>query len=309
MDNVLFVPSDSSSDWVRETLPLASPLELPVAGRRYIDYAIECARKFGILFAEILDWDFSDALLAEFNDLTRTGLAIFYLKGEGERPKGLGGLGEIASPLTQPINDNLVVVWGLCLMNHDPETITLEPVTDADIAETPPGIYKRIDGKWMRIIPRGVVVRNVKSWHMTNFAVLGHPDRYTLPGYSAEKGVYLGRNVVMEHGTSATAPLLMQDDSWCARNVTLAGDVIIGKGAFVSEGAMLKRTVVCDDTFVGQGLELVGKIVAGHRIIDAETGVWTDVEEPGIARRIGAIGGIFGALWRFLQGASRGRRN
>ena len=54
-----------------------------------------------------------------------------------------------------------------------------------------------------------------------------------------------------------------------------------------------------------------GKIVAGNRVIDAETGVWTDVEDEGIARRIHhRIGGLgwLRALWSFLLGRSRGRR-
>lgn len=307
MDNILFVPGVPSSAWVREMLPVASPMELPVAGRRYIDYAIECARRFGIMFAEILDWDFSERLLAEYSDLTRTGLALFYLKGEGERPRGLDDLARHPTPLTQEIADNLVVVWGLCLTGHLPAEVRLEPVSEADCAETPCGIYKRVEGRWTRILPHGVVLRNVKTWHMANLSVLNNPAIYTLPGYSAEAGVYLGRNVVMEHGTVATAPLLMQDDSWCARNVELGGDVIIGRGAFVSEGAKLRRTVVCDDTFVGEGLELVGKIVAGRRVIDAETGAWADMDEPGLARSIGSVGGFFRSVWKFLQGASRGR--
>lgn len=307
MDNILFFPSVPSSSWVRETIPVESPIELPVAGRRYIDYAIECARRFSIMFAEILDWDFSDRLLSEYSDIARTGLALFYMKGEGEKPRGLDGIGKCATPLTQEISDNLVVVWGLCLTSHLPADVRLEPVSDADCAETPPGIYRRVNGRWMRMLPRGIVLRNVKSWHMVNMSVLNNPAIFTLPGYSAEKGVYIGRNVVMERGTAATPPVLMQDGSWCARNVELGGDVIIGRGAFVSEGARLRRTVVCDDTFIGEGLNLDGKIVAGRRIIDAETGAWADLDESGVASSIGGGGGFFRSVWNFLLGASRGR--
>jgi NDP-sugar pyrophosphorylase family protein len=160
----------------------------------------------------------------------------------------------------------------------------------------------------MRIVPHGFVVRNAMAWYRMNLAVLHNPDVFTLPGYSVEKGVHLGRNVVMERGTEVKGPVLLQDNVWCARNVRLDGDVIVGKGSFVSEDAHIARTIICDNTFIGPGLELIDKIVAGSHVIDAATGEWTDIEEPGIARRIGEDGGWLRGLWRFLQGASRGRR-
>ena len=82
-------------------------------------------------------------------------------------------------------------------------------------------------------------------------------DSFTLPGYSAEGGVYLGSNVVMEHGMEVKKPVLLQDNVWCSRNVRLNGLCIIGKGAFIDEGTHLQRTVVCDNTYIGEGLELV----------------------------------------------------
>ena len=76
-------------------------------------------------------------------------------------------------------------------------------------------------------------------------------------------------------------------------------------------GTRLERTVVADRTYVGTDLELVDKIVVGHRVIDAATGAWVDIGERGIAR---ALGGWTWPRWAlaaadFLRGrANRGRR-
>ena len=51
-----------------------------------------------------------------------------------------------------------------------------------------------------------------------------------------------------------------------------------------------------------------GKIVIGRRVIDAETGTWVDLEEPGLARRIPTGLGWVRQLWHFLRGRSFGRR-
>ena len=204
MKAVLFVPSVPESEWIREILPDKSPAELPLAGRRWADFAVEWAMAEGFEMVEILDWH-------------RANLDLLAGTGFGGR-------------------------------------------------------------------------------------------RFTLPGYSAEEGVHLGRNVVTERGFEAKPPVLLQDDAWCARNVRLDGDVIVNTGSFIGEGAQLRRTVVCGDTFVGEGLDLDGKIVAGRRIIDADTGAWVDVEDPGLARRIPTGLGWLRSLWHFVRGHSFGRR-
>jgi hypothetical protein len=313
MENVVFVPSTPDSEWVCDVLPGTSPAELPVAGRRFIDYELEAARRFDIVLIEVLDWLYSDTLRNEYSDLTRTGCALFYNRGEGPQPKGLNALKGYPSPLTQNMPDNLIVLWGLCLPCHMPGYSRLEPLPPEECETTPPGIYRWVSGKWMRVLPQGFVARDVRSWFTLNMGVLNDPGEFTLPGYSAEKGVYLGRSVVLEHGTDVKAPVLLQDNSWCARNVRIDGNVIVGCRSYVGEGARLERTVVCDDTYIGPGLELTGKIVAGRRIIDPSSGVWTDIEDPGVARSIRSIEdfspfGWLRSLWRFLQGRSKGRR-
>ena len=309
MFNILFVPSVRETEWVQELLPGISPLELPVAGMRFFDYALERGQEFGVQFMEVLDWRFSDALSEDFSELTSAGCPVFYMNGEGDVPQGLDDLAKVSSPLTSPVEDGLTVVWGLVLMSHVPDELKLSPVDDEECAHTPVGIYRRKDGRWWRVAPHGVKVRNIVSWHRLNLAVLNNRTKFTLPGYSSEPDVHLGRSVVLEHGTKVKAPVLLQDNAWCARNVRLDGDVIVGKGSFIGEGARLTRTVVGDGTYVGVGLELTDKIVVGSRISDAAANGWTDVDEPGIVHAIGLPKiGWMRRLWKFLLGSSRGRR-
>ena len=308
MDNILFVPTTREMAWVQDILPGTSPAELPVAGKRVIDYAIERAQRYGVMFTEILDWQFSQRLADDFADMTRTGCPVFYSKGEGPVPKGLRDIEGYSSPLTANIIDGLVVVWGVAISTHSAGDIALEPVSDEECAETPAGLYRREGGRWMRIVPHGLIVRSIKAWHALNFIVLRHPDEFTVPGYSSEKGVHIGRSVVMEYGTRVNPPVLLQDNTWFARNVTLDGEVIVDSGSYVSEGVRLRRTVVLKDTFIGEGLDFDGKIVAGRRVIDAESGTWVDLEEPSLARRIPPGLGWLRSIWHFLRGHSFGRR-
>jgi len=312
MDSILFVPTTRESEWTQDVLPGKSPAELPVAGRRIVEYAIERAKSAGGAFAEVIDWHFSEKIFQDFSDLTRTAYPVFYVRGEGPIPDGLSSIEGLPTPLTETISDGLVVVWGPVVPYSELEGgSTLEPVTEDELRNTPPGIYRREGGKWLRYSPRGFVIRDVRTWHLLNFSALRHPEMFTLPGYSAEKGFYFGRNVVMERGIDMKPPVLVNDDAWCARNVRLEGKVIVGARSYVGEGTRLMRTIVGDDTFVGDGLDFEDKIIIGSRVIDARTGAWADVEEEGVAHAIGGGAehvGLFRRIWNFIAGSSRGRR-
>ena len=311
MDNVLFVPSTRDAEWVHDVLPGLSMTELPVAGRRIIDYAVECAQKAGAMFIEILDWNFSDAVFKDFSDLTRTAVPVFYMRGEGAAPEGLRDLEGMSTPLTQSVSDGLVVVWGPVVPAvFEWAKSKLEPVSDEEAMRTPTGVYRREGGKWMACRPSARAVCDVRTWRLANMFALRNPQMFTLPGYSAQKGVHIGRNVVMERGVKVETPTLLCDGVWCGRNVTLGGNVILGARSYVGEGTRLVRTVVCEDTYIGAGLVFEDKIIIGSRVIDAQTGVWTDMDDPGVARPLREVGksGLFHKVWHLIVGRSRGRR-
>lgn len=307
MRGVIFVPSVADTQWLAEVLQGHSLVELPIAARPIVEYGIEVAMRRGFEVCEILDWRYSRQLAQKYAELTTGTLPVFYHNFAGPMLKGLIDLVRLSTPLTQNIEDNISVVWGLSLPTEPEGDGELEPLKPGESADTPCGVYRRVDGRWMRVRHNEQLIRSPSDWLAANIDALHSPEKWTLPGYSAEKDVHLGRNVVLEHGTDVKPPVLLQDNSWCARNVALDGDVIVGSGSVIGEGARLKRTVVCNDTYIGAGLELVDKIVIGRRIIDAETGVYTDIEEPGVAR--GLAGGVnfLRKLLSFIHGKSRGR--
>lgn len=310
MQCALFVPSILKTGWVGEVLPGTSPAELPICGRRYIDYALEAAARFNIVLCEVLDWGWSARMQHEFDDITRGAIPVVYHRREGNPLHGLNDLVGLPGPLTVDIENGLFVLWGLALPCHKLVEARMEPITDAEAAETPIGTYRYVDGRWMRVMPCGFIVDDAQSWFDLNMTMLKNPFGFTLPGYSAEEGVHIGSNVGLEKGTEARPPVIVGNDAWCERNVVINGQVVIGRGAVVTEGVKLDRTVVCDNTFVGRGLDLTGKVIYGNRVIDGQTGAWTDVDDVGIAHFIKPVSfGWLGLVWRFLAGTSMRRRD
>lgn len=308
MKSIIFVPAVVDTQWIAEIVDGRSLAELPIAGKRIIDYNIEVAQNMGMEMCEILDWNYSRSVAESFSELTSGTVPVFYQNCFGPKLKGLIDIQRLSTPLTQNMEDGITVVWGLCLpVNPHEVGAEFEPLAPGECADTPTGVYHRINGRWMRLRHKMYAIRSPRDWLEISISLLHNSAGWTLPGYSAEKNAHLGRNVVLEHGTRVRTPVLLQDNAWCARNVTLDGDVIVGQGSFISEGAYLKHTLVGDDTYIGTGLELVDKIVIGRRIIDAETGFYTDIEEPGLARGLGGGIGWLKKLVAFIHGKSRGR--
>ena len=305
---LILVPSVPGQDWIREALPWATPAELLMAGKRFIDYAIEGAINVDGPFVEVLDAWPSPRLAAYFGEKARVKVPVFYLPMQEHPPKGLGDLSKFPIPFAPGATSDIYVFWGLVLPHCLPKGLAETFVSDADIAQTPCGFYHFRDGTWRRVLAKGVFVRDISSWHEANLEILRDPDFYNLPGYMSDKDVHLGRNVVLEHGTEVRGPALLKDNVWCARNVQIDGDVIVGDGSFIGEGAILRRTVVGPNTYIGKGLEFVDKVVLGRRVFDAKTGAWIDIEEPGVVQYISAFDkGWFARLMRFIAGTSRGR--
>lgn len=310
MRRAVFVPRTPESAWTDDIFPGKSAAELPVAGKLFSDYAMQVALRFGYHYCDVIDWSHSKTMALHLAQIDQNNFSVAYRKPLGDMPEGLAGFLDFEKAIGKEFCGDMTVVWGLHLTGHGRAESQLTPLTDGEFRKTPTGIYSRENGKWFRLVPFGAAVKSPRSWLQANLAVLHNPDRFTLPGYSSEPDVHLGRNVVLEHGVAVKAPVLLCDNIWCSRNVELDGDVIIAPGSFIGEGAHLAKTVVCDDTYVGAGLDLTNKIIAGRRVIDPETGAWVDISEKGVARNIGGFAwkSILRDVWRVLRGKSAGRR-
>lgn len=109
---------------------------------------------------------------------------------------------------------------------------------------------------------------------------LKNADRYILPGYSSEPDCFLGRNVVIQKGAEIRKPVMI------GNNVQISAGSIIGPGAIIGSNIIIDResvvsgSILMDNTFIGEQLEVKGRIADGSLLIDPESGATLQMEDP-----------------------------
>ncbi len=96
--------------------------------------------------------------------------------------------------------------------------------------------------------------------------IASEQNYYVLPGYSADKGIILGRNVEIGKDVVINSPVIIGD------NVRLLGEAIIGPSAvidrnvIIDSGTQVERSAVLEGTYLGRNLYVHEKIVSGKTI-------------------------------------------
>ncbi|MEI8185360.1 MAG: NDP-sugar synthase [Chlorobiaceae bacterium] len=103
---------------------------------------------------------------------------------------------------------------------------------------------------------------------------------YVLPGYNNEPDCFIGRNVVLQKGVSVIKPVII------GNNVQILAGSIIGPGAIIGSNVIIDResrvseSIVMDNTFIGEQLDVDRKIAEGSLLIDPESGCSLTMEDP-----------------------------
>jgi len=94
-----------------------------------------------------------------------------------------------------------------------------------------------------------------------------------------EAGVLTGMNDVIMPNVEIAPPVLLGDNVLLQRGCKLTGDVIIGQNVIVDQDCHLKSCIIFDNSFIGEGMELVNKIISSQRIIDPYTAAYILIED------------------------------
>ncbi|RXK85015.1 NDP-sugar synthase [Chlorobaculum sp. 24CR] len=272
--------------WVRDAFPCVHPLLLPICNKPFIEFLIDFAILVGSPAVRILGDGELDAVERYCENGSRWGIDISYANMQtGDSVETMLGKNRRFCD-----KERVMMVSGFSFVRYDkrrdykslagsmPEgewvagpggSITLfgaPEKPEAQAADAPLSLMA-LDG--------------MASYYRASMEALETgADRYVLPGYGGEPGCAIGRNVVMSKSVEIRKPVSI------GNNVQLLGDAIIGPSAIIGSNVIIDRestvesSIVFDNTYIGEQLEVIGRIASGNRLSDPVSGVAVTMEDP-----------------------------
>lgn len=108
----------------------------------------------------------------------------------------------------------------------------------------------------------------------------GEIRRYVTPGYGFSDESHIGYNVLTPPSCTLRPPVLIGNDVRLRPLSEVGPRAVVGNHVVVDGQTVVRNCVVLDGTYVGQHLELDGKIVCGGTMVDPESGEALELEDP-----------------------------
>ena len=272
------------NEWIEELFPGKSPGEMTIAGKSWCRHAVElcCALKVDEIF--IVDCFYYDELKCRLGDGAYWSLKLHCLSGaEAAFPSQL--LERHRGTLPE---DDLLIFWGQVLPDlPDPEQLfeKLRPAAEEGDA-LPDGIYLYNGGRLCECVCPLHRMDTLKNYFDLNLRILREPGIYLLPGYASEPGLEFGRNVIMMPNCGIAPPVVIGNDCYLGRSVSLEGDVILCSEVMIESYSRLRRCIVMNYSYVGRNMSIEDKIIAGSRVIDVNSGAYVDLHDGFLVKTV-----------------------
>lgn len=117
---------------------------------------------------------------------------------------------------------------------------------------------------------------SLKDIYKLSMHVVRHSQHcYVLPGYGAEKGIVLGRNVEISKEATLQEPIVIGSNVRILGRARIGPDTVIGNNVIIDDDTNVQASVVFGRTYIGRRLSIRDKLVAGNRVysIDDETSI------------------------------------
>ena len=290
----LFSEKDS---WFHEFFNLRSPLTLPVAGKPLAHHLMDFCSNLQIEKVLLLDYCFDESIQRQFSNSYQWYSQLEYM--------GAKTISNVQKLMVFHKffcgNDDILVLNGLFFVGGAPNETeedwkknaklirnSLEPT---ELQPTGSGIYYYHDHVLSRVrIPQEKPIRSIQDYFNLNLFLLSNSQQCSLPGYKSFDNIIFGSTPVIMRGctfneddagqTSPKHTILLGDNVRIEHDCTLKGPLIIGNNVILDKDVHVERSIIFDNTYLSNDLEIIDKIVDRNVIIDPYKNVKLVLDEP-----------------------------
>jgi len=103
---------------------------------------------------------------------------------------------------------------------------------------------------------------------VSDYIVKDLNHHYTLPGYSNEEGIIIGKNVEIDKKCKLVAPVIIMDNVKICENSQIGPNTVINENVFIEHDCEITNTIVYDNTYLNTNLKLDYKFILSNIIVD-----------------------------------------
>jgi NDP-sugar pyrophosphorylase family protein len=100
-------------------------------------------------------------------------------------------------------------------------------------------------------------------------------------------GVWVGLNHSIHPSVKIAAPVYIGENSYIGREVEIGPGTVIGSNVVIDDEATVSGSTILSETYIGQLVNVQGRIVTEKTISDPESGETTEVVDPFLLSRVG----------------------
>jgi NDP-sugar pyrophosphorylase family protein len=125
---------------------------------------------------------------------------------------------------------------------------------------------------------------------------------YVLPGYNNEADCYIGKNVIIQKSANIIKPVIIGNNVQILSGSVIGPGAIIGSNVIVDRDSSVSKSIIMDNTFIGEQLEVNHKIAAGNLLVDPVNGYSLVMEDPHLLSGISQHGVSGSLIKRLVHG-------
>jgi NDP-sugar pyrophosphorylase family protein len=292
----LFIIRNRDHAWISDYFSSVHPLLVTLCNKPYLEYLID----FSILAGSSALRVVSDNPLFEIENYcgegTRWGIDITYASMQKDD--------DIQTVLEKNhrfcADSRIMIINGFLFISYNKTASyweSFDRLPDGELLGCGDGnIYltgkdgSAANGSPSKNIPQLSItgIRCIDDYYRLSLEILGNKsDHYVIPGYRNEDHCHIGRNVVISKSAEIRKPVIIGNNVQLLAGSSIGPDAVIGSNVIIDKDSIISESMVLDNTYVGEHLELQGKIASGHKLIDPSSGTIVEMEDPHLMTGIG----------------------
>lgn len=285
--NSLIIIQEKHYSWLRELKSAEHPAMVTICNKPILEYLVDFSVLLGCKEIRLVFEEPDGAVEEYFGNGERWGVKIDY--GNFRADDSVTRIVEKNSGLGE--NTPLIVLNGLLFFHYDKNSkyeITAEGPGWGFLYESDAGSisYRTADAKGQSTkvklhpdLPISTPHNNVNLFRIAMLILREEQHQYVIPGYGADKGVILGRNVEIGKGVKVHGPVVVGSNVRFLGKAVVGPNAVIGNNVIIDDGSEVRDSVVMANTYIGRRLFVSGKMVAGSRVFSANNDTSMEVSD------------------------------